>query len=68
MTTKLFVRQHYLEPVEKTNVELPCGRIIRKQTMADIIDRPRYKRLKAQIKELEKQHNKSEIWHLLSRL
>lgn len=68
MTAEIFVRQGSLEPVEKTNVELPGGRIMRKQhAMAAVIDRPRYKRLEAQTKELEKQRNKSESWHILSR-
>lgn len=68
-TTKRFVRQRYLEPVEKkTNVELPGGGIMRKQNMAAVIDRPGYERLKVRIKELEKQRDKSEVCHLLSRL
>jgi hypothetical protein len=43
MTAELFVRQRYLEPVEKTNVELPGGRIMREQTtMAAVMDRYGY--------------------------
>ena len=64
------LRIHYFEPVVQHNVQLPGGRVLRKQTSPPRIDQKGrgYDALRKQIAELEKKKDKVGVWHLLRQL